>query len=177
MKIRSLLAVLAATVFMSESAFALSCARADIGQTMETAKSSDDLYYILVGTFTSKPIPKPQQKAVVDPRNQFETSKPKMVEAWFDGRILSNHKEFDTAVTRKPIDVEVTCAGPWCGSAPANGTEVIAFVKARPGLPMLLQAGPCPDKVFRLDRKKPQLKKLRACFDKTCAPDPKFDKL
>jgi len=178
MKLHTLIGAAVAALFITDSAFALSCARTDVKQAMEQVKSSDDLYYVLAGSFQSAPMMKKDKKAVVDKRNRFETAQPRMVEAWFDGRILSSTAAGDTDVTRFPIDVEVSCAGPWCGSAPVNGKEVIAFVKARPGLPMLLSAGPCPSKVFPIDAKMTEVKSLRACFDKNCAPtvDPRFDK-
>ena len=176
MKLRLLGGVIAATLFLSSQAHALSCMRPDIAKTMETAKTSDDLYYILVGTFQSTPPPKTYKpNAPNAPLNGIGEHR---VEAWFDGRVLSNNPKYDSPVSRMPIDVDVTCGGPWCGSAPRNGTEVIAFVKARPGQAMLLSAGPCPDKVYRLDPKKSHIKKLRSCFDKPCKADvdPRFDK-
>ncbi len=178
MTLRTLFGALAATLFISDSAFALSCARTNVSQAMEQAKTSDDLYYVLVGTFQSTPLPKKTKTAVVDSRNRFETAPPQMVEAWFDGRILSSAAANDKTVSRFPVDVEVSCAGSWCGSPPANDKEVIAFVKARPGQPMMLSAGPCPSKVFAVDAKQSQVPSLRACFTESCedAVDPRFDK-
>ena len=175
---RTLFGALAATIFLSESALALSCARTNVSQAMEQAKASDDLYYVLVGQFQSTPLPKKPKKAAVDPRNRFEIAQPQMVEAWFDGRILSSNAANDSLVTRFPVDVEVSCAGSWCGSPPANGKELIAFVKARPGEPMMLEAGPCPSKIFALDPKGSQISSLRACFADSCedSADPRFDK-
>jgi len=132
MKLHTLIGAAVAALFIADSAFALSCARTDVKQAMEQVKSSDDLYYVLAGSFQSTPMMKKDKKAVVDKRNRFETAQPRMVEAWFDGRILSSTAAGDTEVTRFPID----------------------------------------------DAKMTEVKSLRACFDKNCAPtvDPRFDK-
>ena len=174
MKFRPLLAAFAAVMMCAPSASALSCMRPDIAKTMEKVKASDDTYYILVGTFQSTPPPK------VAPSNDLNAPingiGSHSVDAWFDGRILSNDARSDGPVSRMPISVAVSCAGPWCGSVPANGREVIAFVKARPSQAMLLEAGPCPDKVHSVDDAK--IAKLRSCFDQACLSevDPRFNK-
>lgn len=167
---------LLAAALLAPSASALSCARPDIAQTMEQVKASEDLYYILVGTFTSPKLPKTKKPR--SPNAPMNGVGAHTVEAWFDGRMLSNNARYDTPVTRMPVDVDVTCAGPWCGSAPANGQEMIAFVKVRPGQPMVLDAGACPNKVYRLHADKKQIETLRSCFDKSCAAetDSRFDR-
>ena len=174
MKIKSALIALAAVTMLSPAASALSCMRPDIAQTMESAKAADEVYYILVGTFTSAPVPKTLKSN--DPNAPQNGIGSHTAEAWFDGKILSNDARYDNPVTRLPVDVAVSCAGPWCGSVPANGREVIAFVKVRTGQPMLLEAGACPDKVHMADKVK--ISKLRDCFDKECqsAVDPRFDR-
>ncbi len=187
MTLRAFLAGAAAAMMLAPTASALSCMRPDIAQTMEAAKASDDIYYILVGTFTSAPPPKPQKvttpnktnkdgsptiqmlPSMTDPNAPLNGIGAHNVQAWFDGRILSNVAQYDRAVSRMPIDVAVSCSGPWCGNAPANGQDVIAFVKARPSQAMLLEAGPCPNKVHRADEV--QIAKLRSCFDKKCVSD------
>jgi len=148
MKIKSALIALAAVMLLSPSASALSCMRPDIAQTMESAKAADEVYYILVGTFTSAPVPKTLKSN--DPNAPQNGIGSHTVEAWFDGKILSNDARYDNPVTRLPVDVAVSCAGPWCGSAPANGREVIAFVKVRTGQPML--RGRFPASVVHLVR-------------------------
>ena len=52
---RILTATLSA-VMVSESAFALSCVRPDLLRSLEQAKSSPTVYYILVGKFESNGI-------------------------------------------------------------------------------------------------------------------------
>lgn len=167
-------AMLMPAVGLVPSASALSCMRADLAQTMESAKASDDLYYILVGSFDYTPLPRPPKTN--NPNAPMNGIGAHTVQAWFNGRILSNNPRGDQSITHMPVDIAVSCAGPWCGSAPAVGQEVIAFAKARAGEPMLLSAGPCPDKVHRLDPAKPQIETLRACFDAPCSERPMRDR-
>ena len=180
MRFRSLLAGFTAVMMCAPAASALSCMRPDIAQTMEKVKASDEIYYILVGTFNSTPVPKSKATSSGKtgspnaPVRAINGIGPHNVQAWFDGRILSNDARYDSPVSHMPIDVAVSCAGPWCGSAPANERKVIAFVKARPSQSMLLEAGPCPDKVHSVDDGK--IAKLRSCFDQTCVSDTRFDR-
>lgn len=171
---QSVLLGLVAASSLATSANALSCMRPDIAQTMETAKASDDLYYIMVGQFSFTPLPKKPRSA--DPNAPLNGVGAHTVKATFNGRFLSNVAEYDAPAMRVPVDIDVSCAGPWCGGPPQNGTEVIAFAKSRPGQPLLLEVGPCPGKVYGFERAK--VEKLRNCFDKACTPDidPRFDR-
>lgn len=158
-----------AAALLSSPAAALSCMRPDLARTMEQAKASDDLYYILHGTFESTPVPKgPKSNNPNAPINGIGAHR---VQSWFSGRILSNAPQYDQAVTRMPIDIAVGCAGPWCGSAPANGKDYIAFAKARADQPLELTIGACPDKLHNFIPGQQQIEMLRSCFDKSCALD------
>ena len=169
----ALIGVVAASSFAT-SASALSCMRPDIAQTMESAKTSEDLYYIVVGQFSYTPLPKKPRSN--DPNAPLNGIGSHVVKAAFNGRFLSTDARFDAPAKAVPVDIDVSCAGPWCGGPPRNGDEVIAFVKSRPGQPLLLEIGPCPDKVHSFERKK--VEKLRRCFDKKCMSDvdPRFDR-
>lgn len=177
MRFKSLVLGALAAACLSSPAAALSCMRPDIAQTMENAKASDDLYYILFGTFKSTPVPKvPRPNKPGPPINGIQRVDPWMngvgphrVQARFRGRILSHAPQYDQMVTDIPIDIAVKCAGPWCGGAPANGTDYIAFVKSRAGQPLELTIGACPDKLHKFDSSKRQIETLRSCFDKSCA--------
>ena len=171
----ALLGLVAASSFAT-SASALSCMRPDIAQTMETAKASEDLYYIMVGQFSYTPLPKTKKPQFNNPNAPMNGIGAHTVKATFNGRFLSNVAQYDAPAMRVPVDIDVSCTGPWCGGPPQNGTEVIAFVKSRPGQPLLLKVGPCPDKVYGFERAK--VEKLRNCFDKACTLDidPRFDR-
>lgn len=164
MKWRVLLAVLMAAFFMVPNASALSCMRPDLSAAMEKAKASDKLYYIFVGTY------RPQDPGIVTdymPNNQKKMG-PKEMVMWFDGRVLGQQTWQDSIVRQVPVTVKTSCAGPWCSSPPQSGETFIAFVEAVPGRPAVLNIGPCPEWLFRLDPNGRQLDLLRDCFDKPC---------
>lgn len=164
MNFRVLFSALALTCFMAESASALSCMRPDLGQTMEKAKSSDKLYYILQGSFRSQytmPQPKPSP-------NGYQQPQPIRTTMWFDGRGIGQKPWQDSRLSYFPVDVQTSCAASWCGHLPQEGEQMIAFVEARHGQAPLLRIGACPEWLFRLEPQKGQIKKLRDCFDKPC---------
>jgi len=53
MRRRSIMAGLIGALLVSDSAFALSCVRPDLIKTLEEAKASPKIYYVLVGRFVS----------------------------------------------------------------------------------------------------------------------------
>lgn len=181
MYIRRFLSALAAVFMLTESAHALSCMRPDLARTMETAKASDDLYYIFVGTFETPPQPK--QDFGHGGQGQFKPRPARIVPARFDGVTLSQFPQYDSPLRAAPVVIKLSCAGPWCASVPAPGKPVIAFVKARQGQTPLLELGPCPNYVFSLGGALPppssagpfnepkRLTRLRQCFDKKCLTD------
>jgi len=165
---------LAVMVFLilSEGASALSCMRPDLAATMEQAKSSEKHYYVLVGRFQtdtpSQPIP-PHS-------NQFETRPSTVERGWFDGYMLTPNEQTDYQLFRLPIDIETSCAGPWCGSAPSPEREHVAFVEARPNQIPILRISACPEWVHNIGPNQGEIKTLRGCFDKACKskPSPKI---
>jgi hypothetical protein len=180
MIIRRFLTAAAAALMLTESALALSCVQPDLARTMEAAKASDDLYYIFVGTFETPPQPK--QDNSLDALASVKPRADRFVPARFDGVGLSQIPQYDSQLSAMPMEIKLTCAGPWCAAVPAAGKPVIAFVKARQGQTPLLEIGPCPNYVFPLAaaptapsqagpyREPKQLTRLRQCFDKSCKP-------
>ena len=55
MKLKFALSALFAALISADSAFALSCARPNLIKSLEDAKASEALYYVLVGTFAASP--------------------------------------------------------------------------------------------------------------------------
>ena len=180
MLMRRVLTVAAAALMLSESALALSCVRPDLARTMESAKASDDLYYIFVGTFETPPQPKQDYDPGLGTQFPFKPPLARSVPARFDGIGLSQMPQYDSQLRAMPVQINLTCAGPWCASVPTPGKPVIAFVKARQNQPPLLEIGPCPNYVFSLREpvmqspEPKQIKRLRQCFEKSCKSKDNF---
>lgn len=172
MKLRSvftgiLAGLIISSTGVSEPAFALSCMQPDLVKTLEEAKASDKLYYILVGRFKTGPSAKnPPDANGYD----FKPRPPKITHSWFDGYSVSNDPRRDSHLIRFPVDIETSCAGPWCSSPPSSEREVIAFVEARENQAPLLKTSPCPTWVFTVRPQETQVQTIRQCLDKTCAP-------
>ena len=164
MKIRYWLAAALSALTFNESALALSCMRTDIGQAMETAKSSDKLYYVLVGRFRTDRPAQPKSPYA----NQFETRPTTVSSAWFDGYALTPQREYDMPLKQFPLDMEIKCSGPWCGNAPASDRDQIAFVEARPNQSPILRISACPEWVFNVGPQQAEIQRLRDCFDRPC---------
>jgi len=170
MKIRSVFAAMIGTLLLSESAFALSCAAPDLVKTLEDAKASEKLYHILVGNFVSVS-PRPNNEpfgGYVSPEDQFKPKPPKITSAYFEGYSLAQSPRHDVPLARFPVDIETSCAGPWCSDVPSSDRELIAFVQARDGQTPLLKISPCPYWTFEANRE--QVQKIRQCLDRKCKP-------
>lgn len=173
MMIRRFIAAFFVGALFTQSASALSCMRPDVMKKMEAAKASDDLYHIFVGRFDT---PAPRKDGTVQkPEDYLKLRPPRHVTATFTGKVLSQDPRFDAPAAGVPVELQISCAGPWCGSAPRAEDTVIAFVQARDGLPPLLRIGACPDNVFNIRPKDKQIQSLRDCFDKSCRSAPKAD--
>lgn len=153
-----------AATMLGSSAHALSCVAPDLAKTMEEAKASDKMYNILVGRFyhrAAKPPP-------IDFENQFQSRPPTLTPAFFEGYGLSPNPQTDQPLRAYRVDIETSCAGPWCGSLPQPGTEQIAFVEERPGQPPILRISACPGMMFSAKPQDTRTDMLRTCFDRPC---------
>ncbi|RKQ71765.1 hypothetical protein DES40_1095 [Litorimonas taeanensis] len=166
-------------LMMGQTASALSCAMPDLAQKMEEAKASDTVYHIFVGKFRTithgiNP-PKPldtYQDSYGAPHQGIPPHQapqpPKIQRAFFEGFSLGPNRRYDVPLSGLPVDMEIGCAGPWCGSAPSSEQTHIAFVEARNGRPPLLRVSACPNWVFQTEPNDGKVRKLRQCYDKTC---------
>lgn len=163
---RGALTGLAATMMFAQTASALSCMRPDLAKTMEKAKASDKIYYVLVGNFIYEPIP--NKKTKFDPNDQFKSKPPVITQTRFEGYSLTPEARTDVPLMGFPVDIETSCMGPWCSSPPSPKSTQIAFVEVRDGQAPLLRITPCPDMAFRVQPQDGQVDKLRTCFNGTC---------
>ena len=168
MKLKATLTVLLTAILLSESAAALSCMRPDLAQTMERVKTSEKNYYVLVGQFNFAP---PMPHPPMDYTNQHVPKPPIVTKASFEGFSLGRNRYEDQRLSRFPVDIKVTCSGPWCGKAPPSGTRMIAFVEAPYGASPVLNISACPGNTFTVSRGDGQVRKLRTCLDNKCVSD------
>ncbi len=171
MRLRSIGAAIIATLFMAESASALSCVQQDLINTLEDAKASEKLYHILVGKFVTRG-PRPKSRSYsgfMSPEDQSRPKPPLITRTYFEGYSLAQHPRQDEHLSRFPVDIETSCAGPWCSNVPQSDRALIAFVEAREGQAPLLKISPCPYWTF--GAKAERVEKVRQCLDKSCQPD------
>lgn len=167
-KLLTLTVMISGAIMLSNTASALSCMHPDLIRTLEDAKDSPKTYYILVGNFTSQasgPAFTPWE--ALPPEDQMKQRLPRIMPSTFEGYSLAKNRRQDVPLTRYPVDIEVSCAGPWCSDVPSPDRELIAFVEARDGQAPLLTLSPCPSQTFTAGSK--QLRTIRRCLDKTCA--------
>ena len=159
---KALITTLLLIAFASPS-FALSCLRPDPIETFERLAAAEETYFVIYGQFTF------DEDALPQGVNSFEqTEDPDPIPAWFDGLGLSR-VGFVTPY-RSHVQLEVTCAGPWCGSA-RNGGQAVYFVPATDS-PVTLQAGPCGGMIFD-DPAPAVLEMLTSCMQGgSCEPLP-----
>lgn len=169
MRVKSILAGALGALLLSESAFGLSCARPDLVRTLEEVKASPKIYHILVGNFTSlTPGPAFPKMGPNTPReDQFKPKPPRIIQSYFEGYSLASSGHQDVQLSRFPVDIEVSCAGPWCSDVPSPDRQLIAFVEARDGQAPVLKISPCPSKTFSANER--QVQKTRECLDRTCS--------
>ncbi len=171
-------------LLLSQSAFALSCAQPDIIRSLESVKKSETVYYILVGTFTTPPEEgKPRLEQRGGYQAEWQSKPPRIVPSLFNGYALSPKRRHDVELSDYPVNLEISCAGPWCGNLPRSGQTLIAFVEAPqtvqsqglsdghgdPNVP-ILQISPCPGQTFPTTPHGVQVSKVRKCLNRTCQP-------
>ena len=119
-------------------ASALSCIRPDPAMTFNHVASVPEPWFILLGelTFDEALLPEP------DLSNPDQSYAP--IPASFRGKGLT--KAGFTSEYVSPVQVQIECAGPWCGSA-VSGGEALYFVRADSD-PATIVASPCGEYVF-----------------------------
>lgn len=109
---------------------ALSCAAPDPVRAFQAAMAAPETYVVVSGTLalgTQEPVPDgPKDRARVVPVR-------------FSGMVLT--RDGFTQALQTPMTVQITCAGPWCGSMPPQ-TEVIAFAQLADRA-YTIEVGPC----------------------------------
>lgn len=163
-------AVFIGALMASQSASALSCAQPNLQRVIEEAKASEKIYYVLAGRFS--PQTKNTRRGGYDPRlngGSFQESK-EITRVSFEGYSIAPSRAGDQELVRFPVDIETSCAGPWCSGVPDSDRELLAFVEARDGEAPILRIGPCPKFVYPANP--PNIETVRDCLTGTCSPFP-----
>tara|TARA_R100001369_G_scaffold17418_3_gene32714 strand:- start:4336 stop:4800 length:465 start_codon:yes stop_codon:yes gene_type:complete len=103
-----------AALLTASQAQALSCMRPDAATSFDQASASEFPYRVLTGTLTAPPA------------SGTTESKPVSLLGTLTGQGLT--ADGFTAPFDGNVVLQVTCAGPWCGSAPASG-PFLAFAR------------------------------------------------
>lgn len=128
-------------LLIASPALALSCLKPHLGQSFNSYMQSPASYVIAVGQISPN-------AAISDPnvdRNRQEAGIPFTFKARFNGTFL--WMKFMDEVSDLPLDVSVTCAGPWCGRFDPDAGVQTYFLK-RQGRRYSLDIGPCPGEAF-----------------------------
>lgn len=146
----------------SGQAHALSCMRPDPIETFQQLAAATESYFVLYGTLSFDEDDLPAGVSYENTRN------PDPIPGRFVGKGLTVNGFTNTYVGQ--VNLQVGCAGPWCGSA-RSGIEAVYFVPASER-PVSLQAGPCGGMIFE-EPSEEVLSMLTTCMQGgTCTPIP-----
>lgn len=147
---------------LASQAAALSCMRPDAASTFQRVAESPQDYYVLYGQLTF------DEEALPPGVSDTPIAMPAPVEGFFRGKGLT--RDGFTADYISPAKLQVTCAGPWCGSA-RSGVDALYFVQAVDG-PVTMEAGPCGGMIFE-EPDQATLDMMVSCMQgDDCSPQP-----
>ncbi|WP_394155442.1 hypothetical protein [Loktanella salsilacus] len=116
------LPVILATLLTATQAQALSCMRPDAAASFDQASASEFPYLVLTGILTAPPA------------STTSGTTPMSLLGTITGHGLT--AEGFSAPYDGDVVLQVTCAGPWCGSVPASG-PVLAFARVDGATPVI----------------------------------------
>ncbi|MEO1640859.1 MAG: hypothetical protein AAFU41_16585 [Pseudomonadota bacterium] len=128
---------MAASLSAGTQAQALSCMRPDPISTFAFLAAESDPYFVIYGTLIFDEALLPTGVS-----NQ-QSQEPAPIPARFDGKGLSSEGFVNDYVS--DMILQVTCAGPWCGTA-QSGVEAVIFVASEQ--PITVEAGACGGRIF-----------------------------
>jgi hypothetical protein len=154
----------AVLALISGQASALSCLRPDPIETFQRLAAAPDTYFVLHGVLSF------DENALPEGTSFDDVVEPDPIPGRFVGKGLTADGFTNTYVSN--VQLQVTCAGPWCGTA-RSGVEAVYFVPASDP-PVSLIAGPCGGMIFE-DPSQAVLSMLTSCMQGgNCSPIP-FD--
>lgn len=151
-------------VALANQATALSCLRPDPIDTFQRVAAAPESYFVLYGklTFDEDALP-----GMVTDQVIAETP-PLSIPAQFHGKGLTLRGFTSDYIS--PATLQVTCLGPWCGSA-RSGVDALYFVRAD-NSPVAMVADPCGGMIFE-EPSQATLDMLTSCMQGgECSPQP-----
>jgi hypothetical protein len=125
-------------IFAGGQASALSCLRPDAVATFLQLEAAPESYMVLHGRLVFDEGAIPRDMSSDAPQNNV------LISGAFTGKALT--MEGFTSPYQAPVNLEILCFGPWCGSA-VSGEDAVFFVKADTD-PATAVAQPCGDMIF-----------------------------
>ena len=156
---KQILGIIIALTLCASQVAALSCMRPDVAESYNRAATSEDEYVVLLGTFD---FDTPQQRST-------DSNAPDTLRAvvQFSGTYLS--ASGFTAAPPLAVTLVFNCAGPWCGSLPSDGPDVLAFVQQTAD-GYILDVEPCGGTAF-IEPDAKDIARVEDCMHGgTCAP-------
>ncbi|MDU8929559.1 hypothetical protein RXV86_19385 [Alisedimentitalea sp. MJ-SS2] len=135
-------------------ALALSCARPDMARSFQFADDAEGTYHLLLGEieYTESKLLAPTEPETLKARLRARGITRTGFSAWID----------------RDVTVNITCAGPWCGSVPEN-ERLLIFLR-QDGADWVIDAPPCGGFVF-VDPGQAEMRILRSCLSGgSCKP-------
>lgn len=135
-------------------ALALSCARPDMARSFQIANDAEATYQLLLGEieYGEKTLRAPSEPETRKARLRARGITPAGFSTWIDRDVMVN----------------ITCAGPWCGSVPES-ERLLIFLR-KDGTDWVIDAPPCGGFVF-VDPGQAEMRILRGCLSGgTCKP-------
>lgn len=117
---------------------ALSCMRPDPIATFQRVAEAPEAYFVLYGQLTF------DESALPAGVSQNAVREPDPIPGQFVGKGLTSRGFTNDYIS--PVNLQIGCAGPWCGSA-RSGVDALYFVRADEP-PVTMQAGPCGGMIF-----------------------------
>ena len=128
----------AAIAMLAGQASALSCLRPDPIDTFNRLAAVEERYFVLSGTLTF-------DEGLLPPMvSDGPMGEPAPIPARFTGKGLTRDGFVNDYVGG--VNLQITCAGPWCGSA-QSGVEGVFFVEATEPRATVI-ADPCGGMIF-----------------------------
>ena len=152
----------ASLAVVAGQAQALSCLRPDPIQTFMQLAAAEERYFVLYGELTF------DESLLPEGVSMDQTREPDPIPGQFVGKGLTRDGFANDYVSA--VNLQVTCAGPWCGSA-QSGIDAIYFVPMSEP-PATLIAGPCGGMIFP-EPSQATLDMLTTCMQGgPCLPQP-----
>ena len=164
-EMRRLVILASALALLAQPVLALSCMRPDAVSMYQRAAESEARYVVVLGAFLRDG---PDQPLLSEPEAEG-MGIPYVYDALFYGDIGSRvgfHTPAELEVT-----VAVDCLGPWCGTPPADGQEVLAFLQVDENGEYFLMVEACPTWVMTAPDQE-VMDRIAACMrGEPCEPD------